>query len=343
MCKNSPTEPEKNCPEKPKTSSRNFTWRTDTLGKAGSSVGDVWVVNENDIYVGGEFYIKDFDQYNHNNLAHWDGQNWEMRRVYFVYTYGIPGFIDSSASKINSIRYFSDNDIVVSSSGGITRWNGAEWLTKDPPLDFLKGTLQKVYGTSSTNLFYGGTNSSQSVGSLTHFNGENFENIETGITLPVQDFFGRGDTVFLVASKWWLLTGELYQVNLNTKTFSRYTELGLSKAFLSIWFYGDTLYCGNNDKLSKKSFSDTTWKQVSLPWTVKGIFSMYGNSNYDIMAVGGFGLIAHYNGENWKEYQAPEVADRSYGNYTRISGKENVFAMIGESSSHSFVTLAFRK
>ena len=341
MCKNSPTEPEKNCPEKPKTSSRNFTWRTDTLGKAGSSVGDVWVVNENDIYVGGEFYIKDFDQYDHYNLAHWNGKKWEMKRIYFIRTFDQG--IDSSANKIYAISYFNQDNISVSDGGEVAVWNGTEWLTKYPPRDYLKGNMIHVNGTSVNNLYFAGNNLQGTYGSLTHFDGTNFKNIETGITLPIQDFFGRGDTVFLVASKWWLLTGELYQVNLNTKTVSRYTELGLSKAFLSIWFYGDTLYCGNNDKLSKKSFSDTTWKQVSLPWTLKGIFSMYGNSNYDIMAVGGFGLIAHYNGENWKEYKAPEMPDRSNGNYTRISGKENVFAMIGESASHSFVTLAFRE
>lgn len=340
-CKNSPTEPEKNCPEKPKSSSRNFTWRTDTLGKAGSSVGDVWVVNENDIYVGGEFYIKDFDQYDHYNLAHWNGKKWEMKRIYFIRTFDQG--IDSSANRINSIRYFNKDNIVASDDAGLSVWNGFEWLTFDSPRDFLKGGLQKVYGTSSTNLFFGGTNATQSIGSLTHFDGENFENIETGISLPVQDVFGRGDTVFLVASNYDFFTGEIHKLNPVTKQLTRYNESGLEKPYRSIWFWGDTLYCGNYAKLAKKSFSDTTWKQIPIPWQSKAVRSIFGNGYNDIMVVGGFALIAHYNGENWKEYLADEVGRKTAGNYFAIKGNGNCFAMAGASSSFAYITLAFRK
>ena len=339
-CK-SPTETEKDCPEKPKTSSRNFTWRTDTLGKAGSSVGDVWVVNENDIYVGGEFYIKDFSQFNHYNMAHWDGQKWEMSRIYFVRTFDQG--IDSSANKIYSIRYFDKNNIVVSDGGEVAVWNGVEWLTKFPPRDYLKGNMIRVYGTSMTNLFYGGTNNQQNIGSLTHFDGENFTNIETGINLPVQDLFGRGDTAFLVASIWEFPVGEIYRLNPINHQLSKYTDSGLGRPVYSIWFTADTLYTGNNDGIAKKSFSDTTWKPIPLPWKQKGALSITGNGWNDIMAVGGFGLIAHFNGENWKEYKSPEVFDLSGGNYYKVKSNQNKFVLIGSMNQRAYVTTLTRK
>jgi hypothetical protein len=54
------------------TTSHNFTWEIDTLGEYGSYLNDVWIVDENDIWVVGEI-ITDSGWY---NLAKWDGLNW---------------------------------------------------------------------------------------------------------------------------------------------------------------------------------------------------------------------------------------------------------------------------
>ena len=72
------------------TTSHNFTFETFTFGgTAGSSIlYDVAIINENDIWAVGEIYIADtsINGYTTYNAVHWDGNQWELKRIMF-YTF----------------------------------------------------------------------------------------------------------------------------------------------------------------------------------------------------------------------------------------------------------------
>src|SRR3972149_8811161 len=68
------------------TTSHNFTWQTFTFGgQAGSStLYDVAIINENDIWAVGEIYMNDSTGQpdpNTYNAVHWDGSTWELKRI----------------------------------------------------------------------------------------------------------------------------------------------------------------------------------------------------------------------------------------------------------------------
>lgn len=336
----SPTET-----EKPPSNNQNFTWRTDTLGKAGSSVGDVWVVNENDIYVVGQFNREDYNSYLPNNLAHWDGQKWEMRRVYFVRTFDQG--IDSSINKIYTFRYFDKNNTLVSDGGEIAIWNGVELLTKFPPRDYLKGNMIHSYGTSSTDLFYGGTNYQENIGSLVHFNGESFENIETGSSLPVQDIFGRGSVAFLVASDFWsgFEPTDIAKINLESKQVELQSQDSLVGPIASCWISPDNqqIYVGGSNRIYKRAVSGNSyWSEMKTPID-QAIIKIRGNAENDLFVVGGYNMVYHYNGENWLNL-TELIPDRIIGgNYEVLSVSQKTTAMAGDAEFGAYVTLAKRK
>ena len=66
------------------TTSHNFTWQTFTFGGQGgsSTLFDVAIINENDIWAVGEMYVYDSTGapvlY---NAVHWDGSKWELKRI----------------------------------------------------------------------------------------------------------------------------------------------------------------------------------------------------------------------------------------------------------------------
>ena len=70
------------------TTSHNFTWQTFEFGEAsagGSILYDVAIIDENNIWAVGEIYMNDSlgnPDYKAYNTVHWDGQKWELKRIY---------------------------------------------------------------------------------------------------------------------------------------------------------------------------------------------------------------------------------------------------------------------
>ncbi|MEO8400082.1 MAG: hypothetical protein ABI550_09775 [Ignavibacteriaceae bacterium] len=91
------------------TTSHNFTWQTFEFGEHSSSVlYDVAIIDENNIYAVGEIYLNDslgqadLEPY---NLARWDGQKWDLNKIYYL---------QNGSTFINPIRsifVFNENNI----------------------------------------------------------------------------------------------------------------------------------------------------------------------------------------------------------------------------------------
>ena len=65
--------------------SHNFTWQTWEFGQNSNSVlYDVAIIDENNIWAVGEIYMNDSlgnPDPNAYNAVHWDGNNWELKRI----------------------------------------------------------------------------------------------------------------------------------------------------------------------------------------------------------------------------------------------------------------------
>jgi hypothetical protein len=171
------------------TTSHNFTWQTFTFGEHSSSVlYDVAIINENNIWAVGEIYMKDSlgqPDLNAYNAVHWDGQKWELKRIY---TYSSCNAVDYAPLK--AIWTFSDKNIVVTSGGSIGWFNG---ITNKPDCSIrplLTGSINKFWGSSSNDLYAVGDG-----GNIAHYNGSSWTKIESGTTTNINDVWGIIDPI----------------------------------------------------------------------------------------------------------------------------------------------------
>ncbi len=86
---------------------------------------DVAIIDENNIWAVGEIYMNDSlgnPDYKVYNAAHWDGIEWELKRIPYYYNG------QTYYSGIKAIYAFNENDIWFG-TGNMIRWNGTQFIS----------------------------------------------------------------------------------------------------------------------------------------------------------------------------------------------------------------------
>ncbi|MFA6457542.1 MAG: hypothetical protein WCW40_12035 [Bacteroidota bacterium] len=190
-CKDEPTKPP--VTEQPQdTTSHNFVvTRVDTLGSLFSFANGVDIVNENNIWVAGIFTEKDTDGtilYN-KNLAHWDGENWTLMSIP-MYGYNNTG---PSPEELGAVKVFDDSLIfvVARQDNSVAWWNGTKWTS-----NYVNEAVvsPNFWARSPSDIYF-----VASQGRATHYNGQTFTKINTGIiNPPLTDVWGDENAVYAV-------------------------------------------------------------------------------------------------------------------------------------------------
>ena len=326
------------------TTSHNFIWEIDTLGIYGSYLNDVAVIDENNIWAVGRIRMLDPDSsFNGTgredfNAAHWNGSEWELILI------GVPGVIGEG------IFYFSENDIWVA-AGIIYHWNGEEWerfhLWDMGVLGHEDGIITKVWGSEPDNLYFVGRE-----GTIVHYDGSDFEQIESGNDVLLLDVEGSidGEYVFMVGIDFFSPAySTALQIHEGSVETLYYSEVGFPDnanewgAISSVSIYEDTAYFVTYQGLWKYNY-------VTLESTVDPAFSNYGYRHMvvqapnDIFMVGGGGDYTHFNGASW------DFNDALYNNYALstvwgggdLKGDITVMAGHFRDGSHGFVAIGRR-
>jgi hypothetical protein len=166
------------------TTSHNFTWQTWTFGDIGSSVlYDVAIIDKNNIWAVGEIMIKDSigNGYKTYNAVHWNGVKWELKRIPSI----ICGNNTIVFSAIYSIYAFNENNIFFTDGGEIIHFDGISYKQDCSINSLLTGKINKLWGTSSSDLYAVGNN-----GNIAHYNGTKWTKIESGTDLNINDIWG---------------------------------------------------------------------------------------------------------------------------------------------------------
>jgi hypothetical protein len=164
------------------TTSHNFTWQTFTFGERTSTLYDVAIIDENNIWAVGEIYMNDSlgnPDPTFYNAAHWDGQSWQLKRI--LYKGGI--------WTIRAIFAFNENDIWFSAY--VRYYNGS--FIELPIPDILMGWgINKIWGSSGNDLYAVGN-----YGNIAHYKNGSWTKIESGTTTSLTDIYGDGENVFI--------------------------------------------------------------------------------------------------------------------------------------------------
>jgi len=277
------------------TTSHDFVWEIDTLGEYGSSLHDVTAISENDVWAVGE--IKANDKL--YGAVHWDGEKWNFIELK----------VGLEIVRPRGILVLSSNDIWFA-CGSIYHWDGSEttleWLRNiDTP-----ETVEKVWGTSSSNLYFVGN-----AGTIVHYDGSNFTRMTSGTDanlLKIAGIYnpatgksriwvtGTGILLYYDSSEWQTIWDQDHPYFDNNYINPTAIYIPDDKyIILSTWNgYGSRITLHNQDDFG----------QYQVLFYADGDYIRFisGIDVNDFFLVGTYTKVAHYNGETYHKYEELE-------------------------------------
>ncbi len=259
------------------------------------------------------------------NAIHWDGNNWATKRIQTNFRGNLV------TVPLTGIFAFSSNDIWMVGSLPIHS-DGQNWImydirsTVDPNL-----SLSKAWGISTNDIYFVGNN-----GNIAHYQNGRWSKIESGTSLNINDIYGdynedtREYEILAVASDYGQsFAKEILSIKSNDQVIllPSYSQPAM-EPLLSVWFEPNRgYYVAGSGIYQKHLLSDYLWKNNLYIITTYATTSIRGNGLNDIVGVGAFGDLVHFNGERWKnDYQEPLLNN---GSYTSVAIKENMIVAVG--------------
>jgi hypothetical protein len=323
------------------TTSHNFTWEIYTLGDGSSSeLLDVAIINDTLAYAVGEIYKKDsLDNWIQPpyNFAKWNGKEWEIERVLYNYQ----GY--DYYAQLRAIFAFGESDYWVGSNQPM-HWNGRQWETFDLTSSVWNGWINKIWGTSDKDLYIVGNG-----GSMTHYNGSRWVSLTTEITLHIQDIYGAinnktgGWEILALASTLYSGNGARL-IKINKQGSVTLPTDGLGPDLSGIWFkppyryyiVGDGIYRNSRVGDSKSPWIEYPLGEINNYYT----FAIRGTDINDIVTVGAFGELLHFNGATWRNYY--NTLGMASGSFYGVAIKGNLIIAVGHIEDKAVIAVGRR-
>jgi len=312
------------------TTSHNFTWQTFEFGQHSSSVlYDVAIIDENNIWAVGEIYMKDsLGNYDHNayNAVHWDGSEWNLKRIYFP---TVCGSTSVTAYPAKAIFAFDDGQIWISSSGDkIARLQNGVQLDKYCLPPNVSMSINKLWGSSPNDLYAVGNG-----GNIAHWNGSSWKKIESGTNLNIVGIWGDFNPksleteIICIAGE--SIPGIQFKMfKLNKNGTSNIKTDGIEQLASTCWFIAGKKYYVAGEGIKYTYMLNTPWKSEKNVNPDDFGRRIKGQTLIDIFTAGIYGLISHYNGYSWKHYTGSEVP-YFQGWYGSVDTKGNTIVTVG--------------
>ncbi|HQI42470.1 MAG TPA: glucosyl transferase, partial [Ignavibacteriaceae bacterium] len=307
---------------------------------------DIWAVGE--IYINDSLGQADLIPY---NSLHWNGNSWELKRIYFPVVCSQSNLIPYPSRSIN---VFSDNELWLSTGGDkIAIIKEGVQINQFCLPSNLSMSINKIWGNSKSNFYVIGNE-----GKIGNYNGNSWTSVTSGTTLPLTDIYAKNDD-------------EVYAVGINVQEVKGVVLKGNSSGFsvminaeiiseneLFNKLYGDlaavwidengTVYTGGS---LLYEFKNNKWNYVrSLPENYIGgnigsnyrgaIGSISGNSSNDYIIAGDRNTLKHFNGMSWAQIGLPYNPQSQIGLMVKQKGKTAV--AVGSNGSKAFIILLNR-
>lgn len=337
-CKHS-TEPP---PPGPDTTSHNFSWTIDHFGdgSASSRLYGVAIINDTLAYAVGEIYkVDSLGQYDPlpYNLVRWDGTSWQLQRVSVQTRYGLV------TAPLEGIFAFSASDIWLVATDPI-HGDGRNWTDVDVRaiLGSDSVTVSKAWGSSSSNIYFVGR-----LGNIIFFDGTSWRRLLSGTTLPIQDIWGGVNPrtgsieVYAVASNTIAFPAGKKLFRITGSSATAMSDSGLDVGLSGLWFAPGGRYyvVGAGIYYSSYINQSTIWQgghNIITPYWSDGV---RGNASNDLLVVGSFGEILHFNGSTWKSFRGQTALN---GEYSATAVKGAFMIAVGFDGDLAAITMGRR-
>ena len=286
------------------TTSHNFTFQTWTFGEHSSStLYDVAILDENNIWAVGEIYLNDSlgqPDPNAHNAAYWNGHDWELKMIKTNACGGV------TYPPIKAIIAFSEDDILFAHiDGSITHYDGIDFTNDCSLITQLNDSANKIWGISKNDYYIVSGN-----GFIAHYNGQSWMRIESGTELNIYDIYGQKKTngefeIICVAADVAVSTKKnIFKIINNT--VQDLPTAGIPSSLKGIWFKpGKKYYVVGSGMFTKTDINSSNgWLAIWQGLTESYTGSIDGNDLNDIVVCGSYGEMLHYNGNNWKSFKS---------------------------------------
>jgi hypothetical protein len=302
------------------TSKSDFVWSVYSIGDLGSLISDVAIISDTCIIAVGEIYVGD----SLYNAVRWNGNSWDYLKIPTRVFGGNIRF-----TQLRAIEAFSENEWwTFSSAGSYSHWDGSQWKTEY--LIEQSGGGRKLWGTSSSNLYLGGTN-----GSLSYFNGSFWQKMETCTTLDINDIYGTknektGEYEILAVASSPMTSYERIILQISGASATTKADSGISTSLTGIWFVPNVRYytVGGGIFYKRNLTNGTHWgKNPGDRYSLYYKYAIRGNGLNDVFVACGGGDILHFNGDSWKNFrdQMPPFS----GFYSNLAIRKNTLVAVG--------------
>jgi hypothetical protein len=298
---------------------------------------DVAIINDTLSYACGAIYFGS----SICNLFKWNGQQWDTMHISVMLTYTNSQMI-TDQDPLKTILGFNANDIwVVSQAGGVSHWNGAQWVMLNIPFNQGPGACNKMWGTSSSDLYFVGNN-----GRIIHYNGNNWTKVESGTGLNIYDIHGAtnvktGETEIYTVAANQFISSDKAIFHLSGNTAQSVSSANIPSSIAGIWFMpGKQYYIVGSGIFTKRSIiTQDAWQELSLDITQYYTYSVNANEVNDVVICGSYGEMLHFNGSTWKSYMGQTYMD---GEYYRVAIRNNIVIAVGYNASRATILMGKR-
>ncbi|MDL1892240.1 hypothetical protein FBQ87_05030 [Sphingobacteriales bacterium CHB3] len=304
--------------------SHGFTWETVLLGDGnGSALYDVALINDTLAYAVGEIYLSgDPTRY---NAAIWNGDSWTIQRIPYYYQ-GQPFY-----NPIQTVFAFSHDDIWFAGNG-LVHWNGQQYI----PVD-----VSSVWGPYPINRIWGDAGEIWIVGeggSIAHRNvSGTWRRLESGTTTSILDAWGivnpvsTATAVYCVASNIFG-NGDTKILKITAGTHVDSLQW-IGRLLTGVWTHSGFPLHMSGDGVFENARGE--WREVPT-----GVYTndIRGTSLNNIVAVGDFGFIMHFNGMDWQV-----VGSDATAGYATVRVRDDLVVAIGRKNARGLITIGRRQ
>ncbi len=328
------------------TTSHNFTWQIDTLGDgASSALYNVAIINDTLVYAVGEIYLRDstgqIDPQAYN-LVIWNGKGWQIKRILFPLCDQNGNYTYSGPFTARGIFALSSDEIWISCDVSLLHMHGGILQPVCMPLGYGQRNLGKMWGRNGT-LFLTGSN-----GFIAYFNSYSWQQLSSGTTLPILDIWGGLDSqnsqefALCVASDTRLLTGRAL-LKVQGSAVSSLPIAGLGQILGGIWFIPNRRYyiVGDGLYVSRSCDGTTPWMNLGPTLTPYALTKVRGTALNDVIFVGDFGVVFHFNGLSFRNYQSQTYLANGF--YTGVDVKGKFVVAVGLDGARAVALRGYRQ
>ena len=308
------------------TTSHDFVWEIDTLGGNPSTLHDVAIIDENDIWAVGDIRAAGGPY----NAAHWNGEKWELIKI------PVDDFGSIGTYPLRTICAFSKDEIYFNAGAALVKWDGNSFSQEaffmasiDDP---YYGPINSMWGNSIRDFYSVGDK-----GYIVHYNGTTWKRMNSGTDIDLRDISGIGEHVFVVGRNY---SGENIVIELRNGQWETLFQPDYPKEKITavdvydeiVYFITDSGILKYNPKKNQSSFDEVLGIKN---WLYRYIDVQNIN---DIFLLSGDGRTLHFNGVSWHESKQIDLPDIVF--YLGNLGFKNDLVIAVGSLSHGGAIIA---